>query len=138
MDREKINRKEAKKSLKIAGVCFLLVFLSSFLPHARESTMFFSFLGFIVFLIRSIVLFTGQNFMPLINELRQEYEEKNRRKCINCGFTGAMKNYLSTNKAQAILLILLCFLFLPGIIFWLIVRGKKICPKCQSLNNALI
>jgi ribosomal protein S27AE len=100
--------------------------------------MYFVSLGFLIFLIRSIILFIGQKFIPTSDERRQNWEERKKRRCINCGFTGGMTNYLDTNKGQAILIILLLFLLLPGIIFWLVVRGKKICPKCQSLNTTLI
>lgn len=142
MERKEFNRKEAKKSLKLAAICFLLSFLSPFILY-RWSTigmlvMMLSILGSLIFLIRSIILFAGQKFIPTNDEVQQKREERNKRRCINCGFNGGMTNYLDTNKGQAILIILLLFLLLPGIIFWLVVRGKKICPKCQSLNTALI
>jgi hypothetical protein len=142
MERKEFNRKEAKKSLKLSALCLLLMFLSPLILHSwgvlGMLMMMFLTLGFLIFIIRSIILFTGQKFIPTANEAQQNWEEKNKRRCINCGFTGGMINYLNTNKGQAILIILLLFLLLPGIIFWIVVRGKKICPKCQSLNIALI
>jgi len=142
MDRKEFNRKEAKKSLKFAALCFLLMFLGPLILYKWTTlavlVMYFIALGFLIFLMRSIILFIGQKFISTSDERRQNWEERNKRRCINCGFTGDMTNYLNTNKGQAIFIILLLFLLLPGIIFWLVVRGKKICPKCQSLNTALI
>jgi ribosomal protein S27AE len=71
-------------------------------------------------------------------ERKRIWEEKNKRKCINCGFIGGMKFYLETNKGSFIQLIMLLLFFFPGLIYWVIMRGKKICPKCQSTNTAIV
>jgi|GEM_PF-1959218 len=77
-------------------------------------------------------------FFKTKEEQKAIWEERNKRKCVNCGFVGGMKYVLETTKASLILLILLLFFFFPGLIYWILMRGKKICPKCQSLNTAII
>lgn len=69
---------------------------------------------------------------------KKTWEEKNRRKCLNCGFVGGMKNFLDTTKGALIMFIGLFFFFFPGIIYWIVVRGKKACPKCRSWNNTSV
>ncbi len=60
------------------------------------------------------------------------------RKCLSCGYRGEVKNYLATNKGQFILIILLLCYIVPGLIYWAVMRGKKICPKCGRTNLAAL
>ena len=56
------------------------------------------------------------------------------RKCLSCGYQGEVKNYLATNRGQFILIILVLCWVIPGLIYWAVIRGKKICPKCGMTN----
>lgn len=60
------------------------------------------------------------------------------RRCLICGFSGAMKTWLSNDPFPfAIALILLCFYVVPGIVFILFYWGKYKCPNCGALGKSV-
>ncbi len=58
------------------------------------------------------------------------------RRCLVCGYEGRMKTWLRWyNSAQFIALVLLCFFFVPGLIFIAWGWGKYKCPHCGTLGK---
>ena len=61
------------------------------------------------------------------------------RKCLACGFTGQMKTWLGNyGGAQFIAFVLLCFFFIPGLIFIAAFWNKYKCPQCGAINKSTV
>lgn len=65
---------------------------------------------------------------------------KVERKCLVCGHEGKMKTWLRNyGFPQFVAILLLCFFFIPGLIFIAWGWGKYKCPKCGALaKNVLL
>jgi len=58
------------------------------------------------------------------------------RKCLSCGYEGAMKTWLANyNAPQFIAFICLLFWVIPGLIFIAVFWGKYKCPNCGALGK---
>lgn len=58
------------------------------------------------------------------------------RKCLQCGYTGEMSTYLADNWGGILIaVVLLCFLFVPGLIFIGFFWGKRQCPNCGAIGK---
>lgn len=88
-----------------------------------------------------IIIIVGILFyfiFPTIVKKSKEIEiKKNTRRCINCGYIGITKTYFDNARHLFNLLTLYLCGLLPGIVYQLYGKGKRICPNCKSTNLAL-